>query len=179
MDKGTAVSKFLSYVLRHNPNDLEMNEEGFVPIQQVLKKIQKKFPDVDRSFIERLIHEGNTRFQLKENQIRALYGHSIPVKIHRNKDFQDTILYHGTSEKAAKKIIKEGLKPKGRNKVHLSTSIQEAIRVGKRHCKNPVILFIDAKKVIEKGISIEKATDKVFLSDYIPPECIFKKEGYH
>lgn len=179
MDKKTAVSIFLSYLLRHDPIDLDMNKQGFVPLQQILKKVQTKFPEVDKSFIERLIQEGNTRFQLKDNQIRALYGHSIPVKIQRNKNDNKTILYHGTSKNASKKILKQGLKPKGRNKVHLSTSLQEAIRVGKRHCKKPVILFIDAKKASEKGIYIEKATENVYLTDYIPPDCIFRDEEHY
>lgn len=176
MNKVVAVSKYLSYLLRHHPKDLEMSKDGFAPLQQVVSKIQKTFPYVDREFIERLVEQDNNRFQIKKNHIRALYGHSIPVAIQLNYDHKQDILYHGTSEKAAEKILKEGLKPQTRNKVHLSTSKQEAIRVGKRHSAQPVILHINANKARQNGIDFEKATDNVYLCDYIPPDYIFIKE---
>lgn len=172
MNKFVAVSKYISYLLRHHPQELEMSEDGFVPIQQLISKVQKKFPNVSREFIDLLIQRGNKRFQIKNDKIRAVYGHSIPVTINLDKDRKTNELYHGTSEEAAEKILKSGLKPKGRNKVHLSTSKKEAIRVGSRHSDNPVILRINVCKARKNGICFEKATDKVYLADFVPSDYI-------
>jgi putative RNA 2'-phosphotransferase len=172
MKQQIAVSKYLSYLLRHHPENLKISDEGFVPIPDVLSKVQKKFPDVNKEYLEEMIERGNKRFQIKNNQIRALYGHSIPVTIQLDKNSEIDVLYHGTSEKSANNILKEGLKPKGRNKVHLSISKKEAIRVGKRHSKKPVILKINVKEARKNDIQFEKATENVVVSDLIPPEFI-------
>ena len=37
------------------------------------------------------------RHELKENKIRALYGHSIPMKIVKEEGVPPKFLYHGTS----------------------------------------------------------------------------------
>lgn len=172
MNKQMTVSKFLSYLLRHHPEDLRMSNDGFVPISDVLSKIQNKFPDVNREYLEDLIESGNKRFQIKNNHIRALYGHSIPVTIPLDTNSEIDVLYHGTSARSAKNIFKEGLKPKGRKKVHLSTSKKEADRVGKRHSKQPIILQIDVKEARKNNIHFEKATENVYVSDHIPPQFI-------
>ena len=47
-------------------------------------------------------------------------------------------LYHGTREKYRSSIDEQGLIPKSRLYVHLSTDIDTAIKVGSRHGK-PVV----------------------------------------
>jgi putative RNA 2'-phosphotransferase len=61
----------------------------------------------------------------------------------------------------AKEILKEGLKPMRRKRVHLSKTVEDAIEVGRRRTANPVILKIDAQKAIHEGIRIEMATDRI------------------
>ena len=60
----------------------------------------------------------------------------------------------------------------GRRKVHLSPTIEQAMRVGRRRTKNPVILRIDVESAKREGIRFEKANDLVYLSDEIPPRFI-------
>ena len=76
------ISRYLSYLLRHDPEDLPMRKDGFVPIEDVLRKLKRRFPSVDRAIIEKLAEGGESRFEIKDNMIRALYGHTIPVEIH-------------------------------------------------------------------------------------------------
>ncbi|RLF38456.1 MAG: RNA 2'-phosphotransferase [Thermoplasmata archaeon] len=169
-----AVSKYLSYLLRHNPEGLPISKDGFIPIEDILKKIRKRFPNVDEKILYKLNEGSKSRFEIKNGRIRALYGHTIPVEIPLEIDIDVEILYHGTTKEAAEKILKEGLKRKGRRKVHLSSTIQQAIRVGKRRTKNPVILKIDAESARNNGIVFEKANDLVYLSEEIPPIFISK-----
>ncbi|MFW6149184.1 MAG: RNA 2'-phosphotransferase [Atribacterota bacterium] len=176
MDK-VAVSKYMSYLLRHNPENLDISKNGYVPISQLLSKLRRRYPEVDRRFLEKVVKHGHKRFQIKNDQIRALYGHSIPVKITFKNEIKVDTLYHGTTENAAKKIMQQGLNPQSRNKVHLSISKEEAERVGTRRTSKPVILKIDVKNAVKNGISFYKATDKVYLSNSIPPRFISRTKN--
>lgn len=173
--KKRALSKYLSYLLRHHPQGLTLSKEGFVEISEVLTKLQKKFPEVTKADLEKLTQQENKRFEIKDNNIRALYGHSIPIEINL-KPVHNSIkkLYHGTTKDAALTILQQGLKPKGRQKVHLSATKEEAARVGKRRTKNPVILEVNVEKAKEKGVTINRATKKVYVADFVPPSCIRK-----
>ena len=53
------------------------------------------------------------------------------------------ILYHGTTHKALDAIMNDGLKPMGRQYVHLSGDTDTAIRGGRRRDNDPVILVVD------------------------------------
>ncbi len=172
MNKIVSVSKYMSYLLRHNPKGLDISKNGFVLIDDLLEKLREKYPNIDKKSLEKVIKHGKKRFQIKNDKIRALYGHSIPVNISFEDEIDVDFLYHGTSERTAEKILKEGLKPQSRNKVHLSPSKNEAIQVGKRHISNPVILKIDVGKAIENNVNFFKATDNVYLSDTIPAKYI-------
>lgn len=165
-----AVSKHMSYLLRHNPPET-MSENGFVPLDELVELVQKKY-NVDKSFVVTLVTaDSKGRFQIQKDRIRAVYGHSFPVTVelpHADID----VLYHGTTERAANQILHEGLQPKGRQKVHLSPTPVTAVEVGKRRCDHPVILKIDARKALEDNITIEKASNSVYVANFIPPEYI-------
>ncbi len=166
------VSKAMSYFLRHNPENLKISDEGFVEIDELLKLLRKKFPKLTRENLIRIIEKDEKeRFEIKNNMIRARYGHSIDLKL-SYEEASEEILYHGTSRKAAEEILKEGLKPMGRRYVHLSKTIEDAFEVGRRRDSKPIILEIDAKKAKNRGVKIYKATERIFLADYIPPDFI-------
>ena len=52
-------------------------------------------------------------------------------------------------------------------------SIDEAIRVGKRRQREPVILKIDAKRAWEEGIEFRKSSG-IYLVKGLPPEYIYQ-----
>ncbi|MHA1377478.1 MAG: RNA 2'-phosphotransferase [Candidatus Helarchaeota archaeon] len=164
------VSKYMSYLLRHNPKQLELDNEGFTDLDLFLEVVRSKFKWLDKKDLLD-IAENNERYEIKNNKIKAIYGHSIDVSYKLKKE-EVNQLYHGTTKKAAELILKEGLKPMNRQKVHLSSTIEAATRVGKRRAKNPTILIIDAVSARLHGIKIKKASESVFLADYIPPKYI-------
>jgi putative RNA 2'-phosphotransferase len=108
--------------------------------------------------------------------VRALYGHSVDVEPNLPEVEVDE-LYHGTSRQAAKRISEEGLKSQGRRKVHLSAGVEDAIEVGKRHTQDPLVLEIDAVGARDSGVSFQKASEKVYVTDFVPPEFIEVREG--
>ncbi|MBS3787928.1 RNA 2'-phosphotransferase, partial [Candidatus Bipolaricaulota bacterium] len=109
-------------------------------------------------------------------KIRALYGHSVDV----DPDLPEVeveVLYHGTSPKAAERIDREGLKSQCRRKVHLSARKEDALEVGKRHTPEPVLLEIEADEASDSGVTFQKASDKVYVTDFVPPKFIKPLEG--
>ncbi len=67
------------------------------------------------------------RFERRDGRIRALYGHSIPVKMGFEEGREVGILYHGMTRKAALRTLREGLKSM-RSWAHLSPTIEIARR---------------------------------------------------
>ena len=169
----TRISKYMSYLLRHDPEDLRMDEYGFVDFNELLQKIREKFPDVDESLIVEIVERSERRrFELRDGRIRALYGHSIPIKLGLKEDSSVKILYHGTTPEAARRILREGIKPMKRRWVHLSPTPEIARRIGLRRTSRPAILEIDVERARRGGIKFYKATDEVYLCNYIPPKYI-------
>ncbi|MHA2295735.1 MAG: RNA 2'-phosphotransferase [Candidatus Hodarchaeales archaeon] len=180
MKKGIfRLSKFLSLVLRHKPEllDLDLDDQGFVNISldEFLNRLRSidGFSWVTIEHLKIVIRDDRKlRYEIVDNKIRARYGHSIPVKLldesEKNLVAIPALLYHGTSPEIAEKILKEGLKSLNRVNVHLSCDLNTAFTVGKRHCPEPVILVIDARKLIKSGQTVKKAGNKVFITDDIP-----------
>ncbi|OQX81202.1 MAG: hypothetical protein B6D56_02885 [Candidatus Omnitrophica bacterium 4484_70.1] len=173
------ISKFLSYILRHNPSRfrIKLDEYGFADMDEVVRILKKKFSNIGEKMLKRLVEEDEqARFQIKKGKIRARYGHSIDIKPLGEMENIPDILYHGTAKRFLSSILKEGLKPKGRKFVHLSLNLEEAIRVGRRKDVSVVILKIDVKKAKQEGIKFWRE-EKVVLAPFIPSHClsIFKK----
>jgi len=170
------VSRFMSYLLRHNPRGLQMDEKGFVRLEDLLRRVRERY-DVDDAFIRAIVYSGDkTRFQIVNGKIRALYGHTIGVEIDLPEDENVRVLYHGTTSGSASRILESGLRSMKRRWVHLSTTREIAREVGLRRAPNPVILVIDAEKARRDGIRFCKATDGVYLSKRIPSKYIKKLE---
>ena len=168
----TAVSKYMSYLLRHNPENLKMDDKGFVRISDLLKNLRKRY-DVDERFIKEVVEKSDRRrFQIVNDKIRAVYGHTIDVGIKFPVDERVRFLYHGTTEQSASVILKEGLKPMKRRWVHLSATPEIAKDVEKRRTPKPTILVVDAEKARQEGVKFYKATDQVYLSEEVPSKFI-------
>lgn len=171
----TKVSKYMAYLLRHDPSGLDISEEGFVNLDDLLEKLRERWPDLEEDEVRELVREDSKgRYEILDGKIRARYGHSIDVE----PDLSETRvqeLYHGTTPQASEKILEEGLEPQARQKVHLSPSVDEAVQVGKRRTDNPAILKIDVDGARKAGVNIERASDRVYVSDFIPPRFISPK----
>lgn len=168
----TKTSKYISKLLRHDPEDLVMDKEGYVEVKDLLNKVK-----ISRADLQVLVKlSDKKRFLLSEDssKIRANQGHSIKdidVKMRKVTD-KNLILYHGTSDANFTKIKKTGhLKSMNRQYVHLSKDEETATTVGLRHAKNKkdlVILKINSGTLINKGISLYISDNGVYQSGDIP-----------
>jgi len=172
-DAKTRVSKYISYLLRHNPEDLKMDNEGFVQLDELLSKVKTRYPMADRKLLMSIVHESDKkRFEIVGGKMRALYGHTIDLNMNLREDEQVMVLYHGTTPQAVRDIMKTGLKPMRRRWAHLSPTKEIALEVGKRRTRTPAILEIDVSKARSNGIKFYKATEKVYLCQYVPAKYI-------
>lgn len=171
------ISRYMSYLLRHDPENLKMDDHGFVVLDEFLEKIKERFQIEDKLIFEIVEKSERRRFEIIENKIRALYGHSIPVKLELEEDLVTKVLYHGTTPNIASNILKFGLKPMERRWVHFSPTIEIAREVGLRRTPKPVILEIDAEEARKNGVKFYKATDKVYLSGNVAPQYIKRTES--
>lgn len=171
-DSKTKISRYISYLLRHNPQDLKMDVQGFVDMDELLEKVGRQY-QVDKKSVEQIVERSDRkRFEIKGNRIRALYGHSIPLQLKFEEDRVVKLLYHGTTRDAACRILKTGIKPMKRTWVHLSPTIGIAREVGLRRTKNPVVLEIDAEAAGKGGARFYRATDKIYLCVSVPPKYV-------
>ncbi|MET1124809.1 MAG: RNA 2'-phosphotransferase [Archaeoglobaceae archaeon] len=173
-EKRIAVSKFLSGLLRHFPDSfgLKLDEDGWADLEEVAKIVEARH-GVGKFEIELIAaFDGKGRFEIRNGRIRARYGHSVRVR----KDWSEggkipDKLYHATCPQNVESIMRLGLLPMRRLEVHMCETPEEALEVGRRHCRDPVLLEIDAKRVLESGIEIRKK-GRVYTADAIPPQFI-------
>lgn len=170
------LSKFVSGLLRHFPQDynLDISERGWIDVDSVIRVCDNKYDWFREEILYAVIEtDRKGRFEYDEQRVRASYGHSIDdVNIEDNNENIPEKLYHGTDPSVLDSIMEEGIKAMNRNKVHMTDSIDEAKKVGHRHCGEPTILEIDARKMIQDGLNITKRSSVIFTSDEVPPKYI-------
>ena len=166
-------SKFLSLVLRHSPEtiNIQLDTEGWTDVQTLLQQMIKhrkalKFDEL-LSIVE---SNDKKRFQLSDDhsKIRAVQGHSSQQV---QRDYiphtpPDT-LYHGTATRFMSSIQEQGLIAGERHHVHLSVDLVTATKVGQRHGK--VIIFkVDTQHMHQNGFKFYQAENGVWLTEHVP-----------
>ena len=105
--------------------------------------------------------------------IRANQGHSIPVDVELEEKNPPDILWHGTGQKYVSSIDVQGLIPKSRLYVHLSSDMETARKVGSRHGR-PVIYQVECRKMTEDGYRFFLSANHVWLTKEVPVEYLKK-----
>lgn len=169
----TEASKFLSYVLRHEPQalGLTLDREGWAPVDALIAAAAQHGRVLDRSLIEQVVTTSEKkRFALSADgsSIRAVQGHSTDsVAISFEEKVPPAVLYHGTATRFLESIRAHGLLPGSRQYVHLSEEMQTARSVGQRHGK-PVVLTITAGVMHAQGFKFHQAQNGVWLTANVP-----------
>ncbi|WP_140920958.1 RNA 2'-phosphotransferase [Limnobaculum xujianqingii] len=178
MDKQHAeVSKFLSYVLRHQPEaiGLTLDSEGWADIDTLITCAAKDGKYLTLALIQSVVETSDKkRFALSEDglRIRAVQGHSSSqVDIRYEQQVPPEFLYHGTATRFLDSIREKGLVAGSRQYVHLSADEATAVTVGQRHGK-PVVLKIRALEMHRQGLVFYRAENGVWLSGSVPIQFI-------
>ena len=170
----TSLSKAMSKALRHQPEriGITLAADGSVALPELIDALNRRggWPrELDEADIMQVVEHGTKRrFAVEDGRIRARYGHSVQLPIAYERADPPAVLYHGTSEASAEAIMTEGLRPMGRQVVHLSADVQTAWQVGARHRGRTVILVVDAAQAACDGIAFYRGNDDTWLADAIP-----------
>ncbi|WP_265109798.1 RNA 2'-phosphotransferase [Halosolutus halophilus] len=179
------LSKFLSGALRHFPDDAEfdLDDRGWVSYDALVDAVEDRYdwaipehvaaviatdpkgrferPDVDASTAESIA-----------GCVRAAYGHSVDVDLEPTDAPVPDELYHGTAPGNLASIREEGLQPMSRQRVHLSGSRAGARRVGRRRANDPIVLVVDAARMLADGHRIAKRGVETYTTDRVPPDYV-------
>lgn len=166
----TKYSKFLSLILRHKPEtiNIRLDENGWANVDEIIQNsVSLKFT---LELIETLVETNDKkRFQLSDDKkyIRANQGHSLQIDLKLKEQIPPDILLHGTSEKSLSLILEMGLNKMKRHHVHLTESIDVASNVGKRYGKL-ILLEVNSNQMQNDGYKFYKSENDVWLVDQVP-----------
>ena len=170
------LSKFLSLVLRHKPEQIGMTlgAHGWVDIDQLLSLSAASCRNFSRDALLHVVETNDKkRFTLSADglRIRAAQDHSVAVELGLEAVMPPEILFHGTAKKNLAAIFAEGLRAQKRTHVHLSADTETARRVGARHGE-PTILQVATGKMHVQGHVFFRADNGVWLCASVPAEFL-------
>jgi putative RNA 2'-phosphotransferase len=170
--KDKSISKFLSLILRHKPEaiNLVLDENGWAQVDELIAQANLHNVPLTLETLHRIVATNDKkRFVFSEDHqhIRASQGHSITVDLQLEEAVPPSLLFHGTALKNLDSIKAQGLLKGERHHVHLSTDRQTAINVGSRYGK-PVVIGIKAGDMHQQGFTFFRSENGVWLTDHVP-----------
>lgn len=176
------LSKFLSGLLRHFPDeyDVALDSGGWADRAAVEDVAAGRYGWADDESVAAVVAtDPKGRFETRDGEIRAAYGHSVAVDLETGGDAADDVaddtddvpdtLYHGTAPRKLDAILEEGLRPMGRREVHLSPDVETAREVGRRHADEAAILAVGARAMREDGHCVARRGPETFTAERVPP----------
>jgi len=161
----------MTFLLRHSLFE-HMDKGGWVDIQIVLSYLNDKNKNESEISLQTIFayvkNDSKQRFQIKDNKIRAVQGHS------KNNILEDNYIYikltieniqllkpilHFTFKRNIDSIIQNGLQSMNRDCIHFVPNGNKNLSRKNTNC----ILEFDAEKWILSGNNIYQAANNVIL----------------
>ena len=172
------LSKFISMILRHRPEviGITLDEHGWADVEELIKGINETGEEIEfnKDTLETIVKtDKKQRYSFSQDKtlIRANQGHSIPVDVESEKKEPPKVLYHGTGSKFVKSIQEQGLLPMERLYVHLSSDVETATNVGKRH-GTPVVFQVNTEQMQKDGYDFFQSVNGVWLTKEVPTKYL-------
>ncbi len=172
----TRTSKFLSLVLRHEPErvGLTLDDAGWVSVDALLKAVNQHGVALTLEQLKHVVATSDKkRFAFSEDglRIRASQGHSVEVDLKYSPETPPELLFHGTPEQFLDSIRAADLNKGERHHVHLSADEATASKVAERRGR-PAILKIRAGEMHRAGHTFYRSENGVWLVNHVPPQFI-------
>lgn len=170
----TRLSRTVAHALRHDPvsYSLELDEGGWVSADALVAALRRRSPrwaELTHAELAAMVDgQAKRRYELVDGRIRAVYGHSVPGRVTHRPAVPPPTLYHGTTPGALASIRREGLRPMGRQYVHLSSDNTTASTVGERRATTPVVVEVAAGRAHAAGVVFFRGGPDVWLVEGIP-----------
>jgi putative RNA 2'-phosphotransferase len=107
----TRLSKFLSLVLRHKPDEIgvTLDPAGWIGVDELLVAVGRHGQKMTREMLDHVVVTNDKkRFEFSDDglRIRASQGHSVEVELGYAPATPPDVLYHGTVERFLDSIRK-------------------------------------------------------------------------
>ena len=176
------LSRYLCYVLRHNPQDLgiELDERGWTDVTVLLEKLSTvKHVRVNLVELERLaLQDKRQRYSLRGDRIRANEGHTVgSIRLVHEQVEPPPLLFYGLSKEALAPILEAGALEPGLgttcidDRIVLAESAGEADhRSGCAQDEQPHVIVVEAARAARDGIAFYRSESGVYLCPRLPAE---------
>lgn len=176
------LSKFLSGALRHFPDDvgLSLDDRGWTSFDALVEAVSERYPwlDAPAAAIAAVVEtDSKGRFERDDGRVRAAYGHSVDVSLESIDASVPDALYHGTAPRNRAAVLEAGIRPMGRQAVHLSATVEGAREVGRRHAPDPLVFVVDAAAMLADGRRIAKRGRGTYTTPRVPPTYLAVLDG--
>lgn len=170
------ASKFLSLVLRHAPETIQLalDANGWADVDELIRQCNAYNKTLNFEKLQYIVETNDKKrfaFNDDKTKIRASQGHSVTVDLDINPVTPPDILYHGTVDKFLEAIKREGLQRMSRQHVHLSKDIETATKVASRRGK-PIVLIVNTEQMHTDGFLFYCSENGVWLTDVVPVKYI-------
>ena len=177
------LGRVMTGVLRHFPEKygLAVDEHAWIELPKLVQAINTRHRGYHWLRVHHLVaiaeSDPKGRYEVKDDRIRATYGHTLDVALDLPTENVPNALYFPVTPEEAAIVLEVGLKPSDRKRVHLSRTAQDAHAAGSVRTPEPVILEVDAAKAKADGLVIMQAGKTVFLVDQVPSSYLKRFEG--
>lgn len=176
----THISKFLSLVLRHQPEtiSIQLDQNGWTDVKDLIEKANNFGVKFDRETLNHIVAtNAKKRFAYNDtlDKIRASQGHSIDIDLGYKNEKPPKILFHGTTDKFVQSIMETGLEKRNRQHVHLSSDLETAIKVGQRHGK-PFVFKVFAEQMYNENYQFYISENGVWLTENVPTKYLKRND---
>lgn len=170
------ISKFLSLVLRHQPETIaiRLDQNAWTDVKDLIEKANNYGIIFDRETLNHIVATNPKKrftFNATLDKIRASQGHSVEIELGYTNQKPPEILFHGTAEKFVQLILDTGLEKGNRQQVHLSADFETAIKVGQRHGE-PFVFKVLAEKMHNDNFEFFISDNGVWLTDNVPTKYL-------
>lgn len=173
---GKALSKLISFWLRHDPGDgnLDLDRYGRANLDMLIRSLKFRSIELQRNDLVKLCNSFDKKrwdIDLVSNTIRATHGHSISIDQLAEAKVPPRFLYHGTPLKNVKSILDKGLLKMNREYVHLSADPLKAHNIGLRNGKS-IIVVVDTTELVLSNHRFYNTENDIWLSYSIPSQYL-------
>jgi len=172
--KTEQLGRLVAGGLRHFPDDLglAMDPQGWVDLAKLGDVVKSRHRWADADLVMALVDsDPKQRYEIRKGMIRARYGHSVNVEMDHPVNLR-LLLYYGSSEEEADRILEIGLKSTGQRYIHLSTTAEKAWKVAAFRTGNPRVIQVNAAKAQEQGVKMMEVNEDIVISEMIPSKFL-------
>jgi putative RNA 2'-phosphotransferase len=168
----TALSKLLTYILTHRPDEFGLvpDQAGFIPLKDLRQAVTEEegWSYVRTSHLKEVAYGSDrAKFELADDRIRGTqpavpYEAAVPPQT----------LYYGSRRRAYPHILQQGLDPGGKQHIPLATDPALALRIGRRRDPEPILVEIHAQRANDEGVAFYQTHPLLYLTEHVPPSYI-------